>query len=66
MNRVFLDNASTTPMAPEIIEMMSKMMKTSYGNPSSMHSFGREAKIVIENARKIISNIIKKMYQLCN
>ena len=58
MKRVFLDNASTTPMAPEIIEMMSEMMKTSYGNPSSMHSFGREAKIVIENARKTIANIL--------
>ena len=58
MKRVYLDNASTTPMAPEIIEMMSEMMKTSYGNPSSMHSFGREAKIVIENARKTIANIL--------
>jgi len=58
MKRVFLDNASTTPMAPEIIEMMSEIMKTSYGNPSSMHSFGREAKIVIENARKTIANIL--------
>jgi len=58
MKRVFLDNASTTPMAPEIIEMMSEMMKTSYGNPSSIHSFGRESKIVIENARKTIANIL--------
>ena len=58
MKRVFLDNASTTPMAPEIIEMMSEMMKTTYANPSSMHSFGREAKIVIETARKAIANIL--------
>ena len=58
MKRVFLDNASTTPMAPEIIEMMSEMMKTTYANPSSMHSFGREAKIVIETARKTIANIL--------
>ena len=58
MKRVFLDNASTTPMAPEIIEMMSEMMKTTYANPSSLHSFGREAKIVIENARKTIANIL--------
>ena len=45
-------------MAPEIIEMMSEMMKTTYANPSSMHSFGREAKIVIETARKTIANIL--------
>jgi len=58
MKRVYLDNAATTPMAPEIIDMMSEMMKTTYANPSSMHSFGREAKIVIENARKTIANIL--------
>ena len=58
MKRVYLDNASTTPMAPEIIEMMSEMMKTTYANPSSVHSFGRESKIVVENARKTIANIL--------
>jgi len=58
MKRVYLDNAATTPMAPEIIDIMSEMMKTTYANPSSMHSFGREAKIVIENARKTIANIL--------
>ena len=56
--RVFLDNAATTPMAPEIIEMMSEMMKTTYANPSSVHSFGRESKIVVENSRKTIANIL--------
>ena len=58
MKRVYLDNASTTPMAPEIIELMSEMMKTTYANPSSVHSFGRESKIVVENARKTIANIL--------
>ena len=56
--KVYLDNASTTPIAPEIIEMMSEMMKTTYANPSSVHSFGRESKIVVENARKTIANIL--------
>ena len=32
--KVYLDNAATTPMAPEIIELMSEMMKTNFGNPS--------------------------------
>ena len=58
MKRVFLDNASTTPMAPEIIEMMSEMMKTHFANPSSTHSFGRESKIIVENARKSIANLL--------
>ena len=56
--RVFLDNAATTPMAPEIIDMMSEMMKTHFANPSSVHSYGRESKIVVENARKKIANLL--------
>ena len=55
--RVFLDNAATTPMAPEIIEMMCEMMKTNFANPSSVHSFGRESKIVVENARKTVADL---------
>ena len=56
--RVFLDNAATTPMAPEIIDMISEMMKTHFANPSSVHSYGRESKIVVESARKTIANIL--------
>ena len=56
--RVFLDNAATTPMAPEIINMMSKMMKSHFANPSSVHSYGRESKIVVENARKKIASLL--------
>ena len=56
--RVFLDNAATTPMAPEIIEMMIEMMKTHFANPSSTHSYGRESKIVVEAARKKIAELL--------
>ena len=56
--RVFLDNASTTPIAPEIIVMMSEMMNTNFANPSSVHSYGRESKIVVEGARKKISKLL--------
>ena len=56
--RVFLDNAATTPMAPEIIDMMSEMMKTHFANPSSVHSYGRESKIVVENSRKKIASLL--------
>ena len=57
--RVFLDNAATTPMDPEIIDLISEMMKTHFANPSSIHSYGRESKIVVERARKTIANILK-------
>ena len=56
--RVFLDNASTTPIAPEIIDMMSEMMNTNFANPSSVHSYGRESKIIVEGARKKISKLL--------
>ena len=56
--RVYLDNAATTPISPEIIEMMNEMMKTHFANPSSIHSFGRKSKIIIENARKSIADLL--------
>ena len=56
--KVYLDNAATTPIAPEIIEMMSEMMQTNFANPSSVHSFGRESKIIVESARKNIAKLL--------
>lgn len=56
--KVYLDNAATTPMAPEVIEVMTDVMKNNYGNPSSTHAYGRDAKVVIENARRTIAKII--------
>jgi len=56
--KVYLDNAATTPIAPEIIEMTSKMMKTNFANPSSIHSFGRESKAIVESARKSIAKLL--------
>ena len=56
--KVYLDNAATTPMDPKIIEMTSKMMSSHFGNPSSIHSFGRESKIIVENARKTIAQLL--------
>jgi cysteine desulfurase len=56
--KVYLDNAATTPIAPEIIEMISEMMKSNFANPSSIHSFGRESKIIVESARKRIAKLL--------
>ncbi len=55
---VYLDNAATTQIAPEIIEMMSEMMRTNFANPSSTHSLGRQSKTIIESARKRIANLL--------
>jgi len=56
--RVYLDNAATSPMAPEVIEVMTEVMTENFGNPSSIHSYGRDSKAIIENARRSISKLI--------
>ncbi|AJW62571.1 Cysteine desulfurase [Elizabethkingia miricola] len=54
MDRVYLDNAATTPLLEEVIDAMVDVMKTQYGNPSSTYSIGQEAKAIIEeNRRKV-------------
>ena len=56
--KVYLDNAATTPLDPEVISVMSKSMKEDYGNPSSSHSFGRSSRSVIETSRRTIANLL--------
>jgi cysteine desulfurase len=55
MKPTYLDNAATTPMYPEIVQEIAKIMLEEYGNPSSSHSFGRKAKNLIELSRKSIA-----------
>lgn len=49
---VYLDNAATTRVCPEAADIAYKTMLETYGNPSSTHAKGREAKAVLDNARK--------------
>ncbi|HLG33605.1 MAG TPA: cysteine desulfurase family protein [Bacteroidia bacterium] len=53
--RIYLDNAATTPLDPEVIDAMLPFMKQHFGNPSSIHSYGREVKSAIEQARKKVA-----------
>lgn len=53
--KVYLDNAATTPLDQEVIDVMMPMMQNQFGNPSSIHSFGREARSVVERSRKSIA-----------
>ncbi|MTG97843.1 aminotransferase class V-fold PLP-dependent enzyme [Myroides sp. BIT-d1] len=55
MKQVYLDNAATTSVRPEVIEEMVKVLRNDYGNPSSTYAIGRHAKSLIENARKVIA-----------
>ena len=53
-----MDNAATTPLAEEVIDAMVNVMKVNYGNPSSTHSLGQEAKILIENVRREVADYL--------
>ncbi|NBR13920.1 MAG: cysteine desulfurase [Flavobacteriales bacterium] len=57
--RVYLDNAATTPVAPEVVEAMLPILKDNFGNPSSTHFFGRNAKALIETSRRSIAAHLK-------
>lgn len=58
MKRVYLDNASTTQLYPEVITEMTKVLTDVYGNPSSSHTTGREAKNILELSRKSIAKVL--------
>ena len=58
MKKVYLDNASTTAIRPEVVQEMIKIMSDDFGNPSSTHSFGRNTKTIIELSRKDIAKYL--------
>jgi cysteine desulfurase len=53
--KIYFDNASTTPLLPEVIDVMTTIYKENFGNPSSIHSYGRKSRSIIEDARKKIA-----------
>lgn len=55
MNHIYFDNAATTPVRDEVVEKMTEVLRNSFGNPSSSHSFGRSSKSVLELVRKNIA-----------
>lgn len=56
MKKIYFDNAATTQIDSNVLKSMNFVMSNTYGNPSSTHSFGRESRTIIENARKSISS----------
>ncbi|MDN3706893.1 cysteine desulfurase family protein [Myroides ceti] len=59
MSQIYLDNAATTSVRPEVVEEMIKVLTHDFGNPSSTYSIGRHSKALIENARKSIAKHFK-------
>ena len=58
MRRVYMDNAATTSLASEVLEQMMPYLTNIYGNPSSVHSFGREAKAGVDKARQQLAKAL--------
>ena len=58
MRKVYLDYAATTPVHPEVSEAMQPYFSEKFGNPSSIHSFGREAKAAIDEARDKVASLL--------
>ncbi|MCG3085940.1 cysteine desulfurase [Anoxybacillus sp. LAT_35] len=58
MERIYLDHAATSPVHPQVVEAMIPYMTTYFGNPSSIHSFGRETRRALDEARETIARTI--------
>ena len=58
MKNLYLDNNATTPLHPEVLEAMLPGLRENYGNPSSIHSFGRSARVQLDEAREKVAHLI--------
>lgn len=58
MHRIYFDNAATTQLDPEVFEAMVPYLKEHYGNPSSIHAFGRQTRAAIEKARRQVASLL--------
>ncbi|WP_118951618.1 cysteine desulfurase family protein [Taibaiella helva] len=58
MERIYFDNAATTALDPQVLEVMMPYLTEKFGNPSSIYSYGRETKLAIENARKSVAKLL--------
>ena len=58
MPKIYLDNAATTPIDKEVLQEMYAVMENHFGNPSSIHAHGREARTILEKARKKVAALL--------
>lgn len=58
MSRIYFDNAATTSLDPQVLEAMMPFFTEKFGNPSSIYSYGREARLAVETARKSVAKIL--------
>ena len=58
MDKIYLDHNATTPIAPEVLERVTSVLQNQIGNPSSVHSAGRSARVLIDEAREQVASLI--------
>ena len=58
MKQIYLDHNATTPLHPEVLDAMMPFLREKFGNPSSIHSFGREAKVAVDEAREFVAQAL--------
>jgi len=58
LKRIYFDNAATTPLDKDVLDVMLPYMTEKFGNPSSIYSYGRESRLAIETARKSVAKIL--------
>ena len=58
MDKIYLDHNATTPVAPEVLHIVTSVLQDQMGNPSSVHSMGRSARVLIDEAREQVASLI--------
>ena len=58
MDKIYLDHNATTPIAPEVLELVAAVLHNQVGNPSSVHSAGRSARVLVDEAREQVASLI--------
>ena len=58
MERIYFDHNATTPVHPGVVDRMAAVLRTAYGNPSSVHHFGQQAKALLDDARTAVATLI--------
>ena len=58
MDKIYLDHNATTPIAPEVLELVTAVLQNQVGNPSSVHSAGRSARVLVDEAREQVAALI--------
>ncbi len=58
VQRIYLDHNATTPIHPQVVERMAATLRDTYGNPSSVHHFGQQAKAALDEARSAVAALV--------